>query len=156
MRKIREVLRLAWEEKRSMRDVAVSCRLARSTVASYLQKAKAAGLGWPLPELDDAQLEALLFPGEVSSSRSVVPDWHAADLELRRSKLVTRYVLWLEYREEHPEGLSYSRYCELLQEWRGLQLVSMRQTHVAGEKAFVDYAGTKIGITNRAYQFVCV
>jgi len=42
--------------------IARSTGLARSTVSDYLDRAAAAGLGWPLPPtLTDAALEALLF-----------------------------------------------------------------------------------------------
>lgn len=149
MRKIREVLRLLWDQQRSTREVARSCGLARSTVGEYERRAVAAGLGWPLPEVDDAGLEALLFPPApiIAPDQRPLPDWHALDLELRR-KGVTRMLLWQEYRAQHPDGYSYTRFCELLQEWRGLQGLSMRQTHLAGEKVFVDYAGVTVPIVD--------
>ena len=63
MRKISEVLRLRLEQKLSVRQIAGSCRLARSTVSEYLQRARTAGLVWPLPpEMTEAQLDARLFP----------------------------------------------------------------------------------------------
>ncbi len=150
MRKIREVLRLLWDQGRSIREVARSCALARSTVGEYERRAVAAGLGWPLPEVDDAGLEALLFPPApiIAPDQRPLPDWHALDLELRRKKGVTRMLLWQEYRAQHPDGYSYTRFCELLQEWRGLQGLSMRQAHLAGEKVFVDYAGVTVPIVD--------
>ena len=63
MRKITEVLRLSQEQKLSFRAIARSCRLARSTVADYMGRARVAGLTWPLPEgMDEGRLEKLLFP----------------------------------------------------------------------------------------------
>jgi len=50
MRRIKEVLRLAWEAGFSSRMIAESCGIGRTTVREYLQRAKRAGLGWPLPE----------------------------------------------------------------------------------------------------------
>jgi predicted DNA-binding protein (UPF0251 family) len=50
MKKIKEVLRLKWSPELSDHDVAESCVLSRSTVWEYMQRAKAAGLSWPLPE----------------------------------------------------------------------------------------------------------
>ena len=68
MRKLSEVLRLSLEQKLSVRRIASSCCLARSTVADYLGRAKVAGLGWPLPAgLDEERLEGLLFPGQAGS-----------------------------------------------------------------------------------------
>ena len=63
MRKIREVLRLRWEQGLSHRQIATSCRIGQTTARECLGRAKAAGLGWPLPEeLTDALLERRLYP----------------------------------------------------------------------------------------------
>ncbi len=149
MRKVREVLRLLWDQRRSVREVARSCGLARSTVGEYERRAREAGLSWPLPDVDDAGLEALLFPPApvLAPSERPLPDWHALDGELRR-KGVTRMLLWQEYRAQHPDGYSYTRFCELFQEWRGLQGLSMRQLHLAGERVFVDYAGATLPVVD--------
>src|SRR5881409_2438440 len=54
MRKIREVLRLKLDLGLKDREIARSCSIPHSTVANYLDRAKDAGLGWPLlPEFDD-------------------------------------------------------------------------------------------------------
>jgi len=67
MRKIKEVLRLHFEQNRSIRQIAKSCNIARSTVKEYLDRAQRIGLTWPLPaERDDAALEN--FTGDVVES----------------------------------------------------------------------------------------
>ncbi len=151
MRKIREVLRLLWDQRRSVREVAVSCDLARSTVKEYERRALDAGLSWPLPDVDDGALEERLFaPAAAPAAAEVVPlpDWDEVDRDLRRTKLTTRFVLWEEYRREHPDGYSYTRFCELFRTWRGRQDLSMRLTHVAGERLFVDYAGPTVSVVD--------
>ena len=50
MRKIKEVLRLKYMCGLGQREIARSCRMARSTVGDYLKRAEAAGITWPLPE----------------------------------------------------------------------------------------------------------
>ncbi len=61
MRKIREVLRLRFAQGLSQRAIGISLRLSTGAVNTYLNRARRAGLGWPLPDgLDDAQLETLL------------------------------------------------------------------------------------------------
>ena len=63
MRKTKEVFRLKFDCRLSNRKIAKSCMIARSTVAEYLFRFRQAALSWPLPEgMDDAQLEAFLFP----------------------------------------------------------------------------------------------
>jgi len=63
MRKLKEVLRLKWQNACSNKQIGKSCNIARSTVREYLRRAQDAGLKWPLdPELDDTVVENLLFP----------------------------------------------------------------------------------------------
>jgi transposase len=86
MRKIRDVLRLRLGHGLPQRAVAQSLRLSQGAVHGYLARARRAGLGWPLPEgLDDAQLEALLYPPPpaIAAEQRPVPDWAVVHGELR-------------------------------------------------------------------------
>ena len=107
MRKIKEVLRLTWACKQSQRQVARQCSLSRPCVRNYLQRAGEAGLSWPLPaDLDDGQLERLLFP-PVPSPAAVerpVPDWATVFADMKH-KNVTKFLLWQEYRALNPQGI---------------------------------------------------
>jgi transposase len=49
--------------------------------------------------------------------------------------------LWEEHRAVRPDGSGYSRYCEFYRAWAARLSPTMRQSHVAGERMFVDYAG---------------
>jgi transposase len=79
----------------------------------------------------------------------VEPDWAAVARELKRPG-VNLMVLWEEYRAVHADGYAYSRYCQLFREFERRLSPSMRQTHVAGDKAFVDFSGKKIPIADPA------
>ena len=143
MRKIREVLRLRLGQKLSQRAVADSVRLSLGAVNGYLNRARRAGLGWPLPdELDDARLERLLFPPppDVPAERRPMPDWVAVHRELHRPN-VTLALLWEEYRAGAPDGFGYSWFCDLYRAWAGRLKPTLRQVHMAGERMFVDFAG---------------
>jgi len=62
MRKIREILRLKYECHLTDRQIAKSCLVARSTVASYLSRIKSAGLKWPFDEdLSDTDIYNLMY-----------------------------------------------------------------------------------------------
>ena len=151
MRKVREVIRLSWGGKLSVRAVARSCGIGRTTVREYLERATRAGLSWPLPEgLPDNELEALLFPPPVSADNAPrpLPEWKTLHEELK-GKGVTLFLLWEEYKAVHPEGYEYSRFCDLHREWAGKLPVWMRQDHKAGEKLFVDYAGMTMPVVNQ-------
>ncbi|MGD8486165.1 MAG: IS21 family transposase [Chloroflexota bacterium] len=152
MRKIRELLRLHRGEGLSRRQAAVAAGLPYATAADHLARAERAGLGWPLPDdLDDAALEALLFvpaSARPPTARRPMPDWPTVHRELRRHKGVTLQLLWLEYREAHPEGFGYSWFCQTYRRWAGRLDVVMRGVHRAGEKLFVDFAGQTLPIVD--------
>ena len=151
MRRIRELLRLKYAQGLSSRAIASSLSVSKGAVGAYLSRVRAAGLSWPLPpDLDDDDaLELLLFPGQVGSRvpERPVPDWGAVDRELRR-KGVTRALLWEEYRAAYPEGYGYAWFCEHYEAWKGRVRPTMRQTHLGGDKVFIDFSGDGIEIVD--------
>lgn len=151
MRKIRDALRLR-ANGLTTREVGESIGVGRTSVSVYLKRAERAGLSWPLSdEMTDAVLEALLFPAPPPDASAIYapPDWPHVHRELRRPG-VTLSLLWEEYREAHPKGYGYSRFCELYRRWEGRLTPVMRQHHVAGEAMYVDYAGAKFEIVDPA------
>ncbi len=148
MRKLKEVLRLRYELGLWQRQIARSCSIGQGTVYEYLKRAEAAGVTWPLPEgWEDRQLEAALFggtPRRAYETRKPPPDFAQLHEELQRHPHLTLQLAWEEYRQTHPDGYAYSRFCELYQQWRQRLDVVLRQDHPAGEKLFVDYAGATI------------
>lgn len=148
MRRIRDMLRLKYAQGLSERAIAASLGLGKGTVGAYLSRARRACLGWPLPQdLDDDSLELLLFPAAsmVPDPERPVPDWAKVDREIRRPG-VTRALLWEEYRAAHPGGFGYTWFCTHYDAWKGRVRPTMRQTHVGGEKVFVDFAGDTIDV----------
>lgn len=149
MRKIREILRLRYEAQLSCRQIARSIGCSRKAVAECLQRAAAAGLNWPLPsELDEAALEARLYPSPVPRHDIVLPDFAGLHAELARPG-VTRFLLWTEYKAAHPEGLQYTAFCNHYRRWLATQDVVLRQAHAPGDKLFVDYAGQTVAVVDR-------
>ena len=149
MRKIREVLRLKYELSLSHRAVAKACSVGLGTVTLYLQRAVELDLGWPLPaDLDDAALEAKLFPREVTTRSRVAPDCAKINEELKRVGVTLR-LLWEEYYDVHSEGYRYSQFCEIYRRWAKKLKPSIRQVHRAGEKTFIDFSGKRPHIVDR-------
>jgi len=153
MHLVKEVLRLT-AAGLSQRQIARSLHLSHGVVGKYQAAAHRAGLAWPLPEtLDDATLANRLCvkPSDAptrSSLRRAPPDFAAIHEQLKQ-KSVTRLLLWEEYRAAHPDdGYSYTQFCFHYQQWQGRLKLVMRQTHLAGEKLFVDYAGPTVPIVN--------
>jgi transposase len=163
MKKIRDVLRLTHAMGMSRRRVSEATGIGRTAISDYVQRAAIAGLGWPLPDgLDDAGLERRLFPppDTIASEVGPEPDWSYIHAEMKR-RGVTMTLLWQEYRAEHIRGYAYSWFCERYRTWKTCISPTMRQTHVAGEKLFVDWAGDTIavvdpatGVEHRAHIFV--
>jgi transposase len=150
MRQLRHLLRLHHDGV-SAREIGRRLGVARSTIQDNLKRAAAADLKWPLPDdVTDDALECRLFAKarvEPGQRRRIEPDWAELARELKRPG-VNLTVLWEEYREIHPEGYGYSRFCDLLRGFERRLTPVMRQHHVAGDKAFVDYSGKKIGIAD--------
>ena len=78
--------------------------------------------------------------------RQVEPDWSSLLREAKRP--ANLMVLWEEYREVHPDGYGYSRFCDLFREFERRLSPVMRQHHAAGDKLFVDYSGKKVPIVD--------
>lgn len=151
MRKIREVLRLKFECGRSNRQIAASCRIGAGTVSEYLQRARASAVSWTDAQaLTDAELEARLFahPQYRASLPRAPIDFDWVHQELRRTG-VTLQLLWTEYveaaqaRPGEDAPYQYTQFCEHYHRWRSRLDLVMRQTHRAGEKAFIDYSGKR-------------
>lgn len=150
MQKNREIIRLAFDTKLSGNQIAASLKLSRGYVHKFVRRAALVGLSWPLPEdLDDNKLEALVFGGGRAASKSEnrIPDWESVHRELKR-KGVNLSLLWHEYCECTLNPLSYSQFCKRYKKWRARLNLVMRQTHRAGEKLFVDYAGHTMPVTD--------
>jgi transposase len=148
MRKIREVLRLTHELGLTVRQVREATGVGKTAVSEYVSRAKVVGITWPIPpEISDAELERRLFTpaGFHEGSTKRLPDWTKVHEELKRRGM-TLMILWEEHRAEHVDGHGYSRFCELYGEWRRRLSPTMRQTHVAGDKLFVDWAGGTVPI----------
>ena len=149
MRKISEVLRLT-KDGLTQREIAQSIGVSPTTVAEYTRRAVSAGISYPLPEgMSETELQNRLYPTTPvpPSKERPQPDWEYVHREMTR-KHVTLELLWQEFKAQNPRGFQYSAFCDAYRKWVGKLSVSMRQTHTPGEKTFVDYAGTTIGVIN--------
>lgn len=151
MRKIKTVLRLHHQSRFSRRAIAASQKISYGTVDNYIRRAAAAGIKWPLPPgIGERELAQLLFPSQPPDHRGGFhePEFFHVQTELK-SPGMTKLLAWEEYRQCHPEdGYSYSQFCHRYRVWLGRQKRSMRQTHLAGDKCFVDYCGPTIPIVS--------
>jgi len=147
MRKIRELLRLHFVVQLSQHQISASLGLSVGVVNKYVRLAKQAGLTFPLPPHleDDTVLKQTLTPSKERSAVAKALDFVTIREALKR-KGMTLQLLWEEYSATVENPYSYVHYCLLYRTWCGKQQYSMRQTHKAGERAFVDYAGPTVDI----------
>ena len=148
MRKIKRVLDLK-ARGLSQRAISHSCGISQSTVSDYLRATAAAGVQWPeAGAWEEAEIERKLYPRQPAPEfwrKHHEPDWLSIQRDLLSRKELTLQLVWEEYRIGDA-GYSYSRFCELYRNWlQKLDLV-LRHEHRAGEKMFVDYAGSTIPI----------
>jgi transposase len=152
---IKELFRLRLELKLNQRQVAKAIGCGRTTIQRYERKARKEGLN-DFNLINNLSSEELLRRFGLNQEdilltrplrkKDCTPDWQKIHEQLIKYKHTTLALLWEEYREEYPEGFSYSQFCEHFRRWKKALSVVMRQEHKAGEKAFVDYAGSTIDI----------
>lgn len=150
MDKFREIIRLH-ELGRNQTEIARSCGIARSTVQDYLRRAAAKGLSYEqLKLLSDSEAQEILGKGK----RKPTPTRETIDFSVIHSELklkgVTLSLLWQEGLEREEWSCSYGGFCRRYNKWKGRQKLTMRQTHKAGEKMFVDYCGLTLPVVELA------
>lgn len=154
MYKIKEMVRLH-SAGLSQRKIAASLNLSVGAVNKYLDQIVQAKIPWPLP--DEITEEALLALLNQTKPTTATVQAHPLPIDLPyihqelKRKHVTLQLLWEEYCQKR-EGLpnySYSQFCRLYRSWSKKQSPSMRQTHKAGDKLFIDYVGDTVPIIDR-------
>jgi transposase len=151
MRQIRQALRLHLEADLSHSQTGRALGIPKATVGKYARLARAAGVDWSVAQgLSDEDLEGRLYPPAVPrGAHHLEPDYALIHQELRRPG-VTLQLLWEEYAQANALAYKYTSFCIKYRAWAlGLKR-SMRQTHVAGDKLFVDFAGDTVPIVDAA------
>ena len=144
MKNLKTILCMYLIEKYSMRKIAARTGIPYSTIYDNITLANAKGLGWQqVKTMSEEALENLLS----SDKQRPLPNFAYLEKELKRAG-VTLQLLWHEYKQAHPEGYQYSRFCEMYEIWCKKNDVYTPMPHKAGEELFVDYSGDKMS-------FVC-
>ena len=148
MRDAREIIRLKFSGV-STHEIARRLGMARSTVRETLKRADVAGLAWPLPEdMTDGALEAALYASRRSKRghrRMRSPTGRRVHRELKRKHVTLSDPVGRIHRRE-PRRLSLLPLLRAVPVLEKTLSVTMRQTHAAGEKLFVDYAGDGVPV----------
>lgn len=161
MSKIKQVLMLYSEgnkhpdRKMSNRSIAQTVGLDKATVNKYIKLAEKDPVGIAgLLAMDEREIERHLCGGNPAYTDVRFVDMSDRmeyfTAELGR-KHMTRKQLYEEYKEDNPNGYSYSQFCFHLQQHEAAQkpTLSLVNQHEGGLKMYVDYAGDKLHYTDR-------
>ena len=155
---IKRLLELRFQAKLSQRQVGKALGCGRTTIQRYEKLAIENNLTdfSLIGSLSESELlqrlgleDGFQFLSAPLRKKEMQPNWSEVYRELSK-RHVTLALLWEEYKGENPEGYQYSQFCEHYRRWKNTLSVSLRQEHKAGEKLFVDYAGSSVGIVNPA------
>lgn len=151
MRKVRELLRLTFEQGLSARKAAPIIGIGKTAASQYLSGFKASKLEHSnVSAMSDSELlNAINTKKESENSRfeELSKLFPYFEKELKRTGL-TLQLLWKEYSETDIDCYGYSQFCHHYYHWRKETKVSMRMEHKAGDKMFVDFAGKKLSIVD--------
>ena len=148
MIKIRQILRL-YTQGYSKLKIAEQTGIARNTLKKYIKEFDKAGLRFEeINELSDKDLEDLFVKQEeppVNTKLQTLFNRFPAVEKALKQKGNTRYLLWEQYRKEHPNGYGVSQFKHYYAQWKAQVNPVMRMEHKAGDKLYVDFAGDKLG-----------
>jgi len=152
MSKLRKVLQLYLKGK-SKQFISKYLSISRNTIKKYLRQFSKLGLSAEeLDQLGDLELEKLFVESPVAGpsarQQSMYRFFPYMEKELKKTG-VTRQLMWLEYIEKHPDGLRSTQFSEHYNKWSKKVKPSMRMTHKAGDKLYVDYAGKTLQIVDK-------
>jgi hypothetical protein len=83
-------------------------------------------------------------------------DWLAVHKDLKRGKHVTLKLIWLEWREVHPDGLGHTQFCTRYHEWLGRQDVVLTwsgpstRVWISSVAVQVEVAESELGLADAA------
>ncbi len=147
------------QQGHSIRQIERLSGISRNSIREYLRRISLSGQSMEeLLKLEDESLMAIVQVDAIEKNRSgrSTDDRYGSiepKLEYYKSELarrgVTRQLLWKEYRSDHPEGYSYSQFCEHLGRFLKRDQAVMHFVHRPGEQLQVDFAGGKLGYVDR-------
>lgn len=147
MIKIRQILRL-YTQGYSKLKIAEQTGIARNTLKKYIKEFDKAGLRFEeINKLSDKDLEDLFVKQEeppVNIKLQTLFNRFPAVEKALKQKGNTRYLLWEQYRKEHPDGYGVSQFKHYYAGWKAQVNPVMRMEHKAGDKLYVDFAGDKL------------
>lgn len=164
--KIREALRMR-EMEFNNTQISQSINCSRTTLIELFKRCDENKITHQVAAvMKDSELDKSIFPEVFKLHRKEGPDFKKIHSELNTHPNTNLQLLWTEYKNSEPDGLSYSSFCARYSEWKNIsgQNVSMHIERVAGEKMEVDWAGDRpelvidyeTGVLRKVHLFVAI
>ncbi len=120
--------------------------IGSSTVTLVMNRYKALGLSLDdLKQMEPASVEAAFYPKEnIQRKDTPMPDFQKYyDRMMQKGSKVNLFYLWLEYKQENPDGYQTTQFYEYFKRFvaqnYGDREVSMPVERIPGEKMYIDW-----------------
>ena len=151
MKKIKDILKLRFKTEISYRQISRAVNIPSSTVSDYCKRFEISKYVIDnFLELDEDEIYQILFPEKIQVAKPntrALPNFEYIHKEIAK-KGVTFELLWMEYKEDHPNGYALSRFKELYYNFKKKISPTMRQTYIQGHQMFVDYSGLVVSYSD--------
>ena len=150
MEQVKQVLQLK-NDGVAIREIARRTGISRNAVKRYLLRLEPPA-GDQAVELTNKELADKAYDNDVllfttGRQNELMKHFIYAEKELHKTG-VNRQTLWVEYKEKHPTGYTYSRYCYHFDIYLKHTDVSMHLEYEAGDMIMIDFAGKKLSYIN--------
>jgi len=150
MSKLKQIIRLR-SSGVALQTIAKAVDISRNTVKKYLRLIEVKNISNDdLLQMEDNALDVLLQdpdPGSEARLASLAAMFPYFEKELPRTG-VTRWILWGEYKQQYPDGFSYSRFCDHFKQYKQSLSATLHMEHHPADKLFIDFTGKKLSIVD--------
>lgn len=147
MKKIQEILKLRFVTELSFRQISRTVNVPSSTVSDYCKRFEICTQTLDeFMKMEEEVIYTLLFPEKKllhPQKDRPLPDVSNIHKEISK-KGITFELLWMEYKEQHPEGYALSQFKEYYYRFKNKIDPTMRQTYIPGHQMFIDYSGLTV------------
>lgn len=149
---IRQILRL-YASGKGTKSISESTGIARNTIKKYLYRYVLSEKTFEqIEKMTDAEMSRLFLIQEpikvvnkrVSDLEPMLPEYAA----MLRKRGVTKTKVYEAYAAKFPDGLKHSAFFERFNRYLQIGKPSLKMTHVAGDKMFVDFTGEKLHLVD--------
>ena len=154
MEQLKQILRLK-QQGLSISAIMLNTGVSRPTIRKYLKRMSNTDIDDDKTLVpDDGTLADRVYNNDITAIKGeryqlLLEHFSYAETEVSKTG-VTRQLLWIEYKDRHPDGYNYSQYCYHFNEFVRHKEVVMHLEHKAGETIMIDFAGKKLSYVDTA------